>query len=109
MAGTQNNSGQDGEIHVGTEEARQATRTGYMWRVLGLSLLFGSLVVLAAWLWVAGSRPHQPPGQGAQVRVVAAPRMGPPPAKASPDQVVRPSPQGQDSGTCSKPPNQSPR
>lgn len=85
--------------HLGTDEARQASRTGFMWRVLALSLVFGVLVVIGAWLWAEARHPPRPPGEGAQVRVVAPPRAAPPPAKAAPDQVVRPSPQGRDSGT----------
>jgi hypothetical protein len=88
----------DGERHLGTDEARQGARTGYMWRVLALSLLFGALVVLGAWIWNAASNPPRPPGQRGQVHVVAQPNAGPRPAAAPPDQVVRPSPQGHDTG-----------
>ena len=70
-----------------------------MWRVLALSVIFGSLVVLAAWLWVAGTNPARPPGERGQVHVVAPPAAAPPPAKAPADQVVSPSPAGHDTGT----------
>src|SRR5579859_6329809 len=88
----------DGARQLGTDEARQAARTGYMWRVLALSVLFGALVVLGAWMWNAAANRPVPPGQRGQVHVVAQPNAPPPPASAPRDQVVRPSPNGHDTG-----------
>jgi hypothetical protein len=80
----------DGARQIGTEDARQATRTGYMWRVLALSLVFASLVVLGAWIWNSAANPRQPPGERGQEHVVAQPNLRPPPATGPPDQKVRP-------------------
>ena len=101
MARVQNvrDGGQGGQKHLGTNDARQGARTGYMWRVLGLSVLLGAVVVLAAWLWVAGGNPHLPPGERGQVAVVAAPPQGPPPATAPASQVVGPMSQSHAAGS----------
>ncbi|HLZ83046.1 MAG TPA: hypothetical protein VKQ54_05720 [Caulobacteraceae bacterium] len=80
----------DGAKHLGTDDARQASRTGYMWRVLALSLVFASLVVLGAWIWNSAANPRQPPGERGQEHVVAQPDLVPPPATAPANAVVRP-------------------
>ena len=76
--------------HLGTDDARQAARTGYMWRVLALSLAFASLVVLGVWIWTSAANPRRPPGERGQEHVGAQPSLGPPPATAPPNQMARP-------------------
>lgn len=80
----------DGAKQLGTDDARQASRTGYMWRVLALSLAFASLVVLGAWIWNSAANPRLPPGERGQEHVLAQPNLGPPPATAPASQVARP-------------------
>jgi hypothetical protein len=82
----------DGARRLDTDDARQAVRTGYMWRVLALSLVFASLVVLGVWIWNSAANRTPPPGERGQEHVLAQPTPGPAPARAPPDQVVRPTP-----------------
>ena len=88
MAGARNAG--DGAKQLGTDDARQAARTGYMWRVLALSLVFASLVVLGAWIWNSAANLRQPPGQRGQEHVAAQPNPVAPPAMATANQVARP-------------------
>jgi hypothetical protein len=81
-----------GEKHLTTDRARQAARTGYMWRVLALSLTFASLVVLGVWIWNSAANPRQSPGERGQEHVLAQPNLGPSPARTPGDKVVAPTP-----------------
>lgn len=44
--------GRGGE-QMGAEKARQGMRTGYMRRVLTISVVLAVVAMLAAWLWIA--------------------------------------------------------
>ena len=43
---------QGGE-HIGSQDARQGMKTGYMRRVLTVSLMLAVVAMLGAWLWIA--------------------------------------------------------
>jgi hypothetical protein len=55
---------QDTEPHggesIGSQDARQGMKTGYMRRVLTVSIVLAVVAMLAAWLWIARPRTMAP-------------------------------------------------
>ena len=53
-------------VDVGAEDARQGQKTGYMRRVLSVSVMLAVIAMIGAWLWMA--RPtHEPSPAAAPV------------------------------------------